>query len=85
MECDYSSHPYLKIYKDFKTTRARAPRGHRAALEVLGGGDMREVQELLDDGFDVLEDLRLLGYEELGGLSDPGPHDISCGTVLCEI
>jgi len=29
-------------------------------------------QELLN-GSEVLEDLRLLGYEELGGLSDPGP------------
>ena len=62
MECDYSSHPYLKIYKDFKTTRARAPRSHRAALEVLGGGDPHEVQELLGDGSKVLEEQQQLGY-----------------------
>ena len=38
-------------------------------------------QELLN-GSEVLEDLRLLGYEELGGLLDPGPQDILCGMVL---
>ena len=32
------------------------------------------VQELLDDGLEVLEDLQLLGYEELRGLSNPGPQ-----------
>ena len=41
-------------------------------------------QELLN-GSEVLEDLQLLDYEELGGLSDPGPQDISCGMVMCEI
>ena len=75
----------MKIFEYIKTTWARAPRSLRAALEVLGGDDPREVQELLDDGSKVLEDLRLLGYEELGGLSDPGPQDISCGRVLCEM
>ena len=30
---------------------------------------------------EVLEDLRLLGCEELGGLSDPGPRDTLRGTV----
>ena len=41
-------------------------------------------QELLD-GSKVLKDLWLIGYEELEGMSDTKPQDISCVTVLCEI
>jgi len=84
MECDYSSHPYLTNFEHYRTTQARAPHSLSAVLEVPGRRDLRKVQDALD-GQGVLEDLRLLGYEELGGLSDTGPHNMSCGTVLCEI
>ena len=72
MECDYLSHPYLKTFEDLETTRQRAPRSISTTLKALEGSDPREAQEALG-GSEVLEDLRLLGYEELGGLSDPGP------------
>ena len=43
MECDYCYTTYLKIFKDFKTTRARAPHSLSTAHEVLEGCDPRNV------------------------------------------
>ena len=40
----YMEYPYMKIFEDFKTTRARAPRILSTALEVLRGRDPHEAQ-----------------------------------------
>jgi hypothetical protein len=36
----------------------------------------------LEDAFRSIQTPVVLGYEELGGLSDPGTRDCPCGTLL---
>jgi hypothetical protein len=53
-----------------------------AAKEVLGGHFQDEVRENSKDAFRSTRKPTVLGYEELGGLSDPGTWDCPRGTLL---
>ena len=69
MECDYLLHT---IHQDLQKFWNCSGEEHLAAsAQFLEYSESHEVQELLDDGSEALEDLQLLGYEELEGLVRP--------------
>jgi hypothetical protein len=65
--------PHIK--EDLKLLGAYAPHSLEAAKEVLKRHLQDEVSEGLEDDFKNTRKPTVLGYEELGGLSDPGLRD----------
>jgi hypothetical protein len=72
MKCDF----HRILYKRrLKTTRGLSTSQPRTAKEVLGRHLQDKVYEELEDDFRSAWKAAVLGYEELGGLSDPGLRD----------
>jgi hypothetical protein len=69
--------PHVK--EDLRLLGARAPHNLEAIKEVLGRHFQDGVSEELEDGFRSTRNPAVLGYEELGGLSDSGPRDRTHG------
>ena len=66
----------MKTYS--RTSRLLEQEHHAASVQLkkyLKGMFYIKFRNYSTIASEVLEDLRLLGYEELGGLSDPGPRD----------
>ena len=77
MECDCSLHP---IHEDYhlRALGLLEQEHHAASMQFKKyseGTFYVEYRNYLTTASEVLEDLRLLGCEELGGLSDPAPWD----------
>jgi len=74
---------HTPIYiKDFQKTPRPLGQEHLAASAQLVKNSEDAIRAKLQgslDSSEVLEDLRLLGHEELGGLSDPRPQGTRCG------
>jgi hypothetical protein len=73
MESDFHRAPY----KRFKLLGARAPHSLETAWKVHGKTNSRQSSEDFDDDSRSTWKPAVLGYEELGGLSDPGQRDCS--------
>jgi hypothetical protein len=81
MECEFNRTPYRE---DWTTTRGMSnsqrqcsQRSTRRTLSRCSSGE-------LEDAFRSTWTPAVLGYEELGGLSDPGTRDCPRGTLLLE-
>ena len=77
MECDCSSHP---MYEDYhlRASRQLEQEHHAASVQFKKyseGTFYVKLRNYLVMAVEVLEDLRLLSCEEVGGLSEPGPRD----------
>jgi hypothetical protein len=77
MECDCSSHPTYKkiIIKGHQDYSSRSTMQLRCSSRGIRRAIYAKFRNYSTAALEVLEELRLLGYKEFGGLSDPGPRD----------
>jgi hypothetical protein len=79
MEYEFNRTPYKE---DCTTTQGKSTSQPRCSQESTRTTPSRRSLEELEDAFRSTRTRAVLGYEELGGLSDPGTRDCPCGTLL---
>jgi hypothetical protein len=79
MECEFNCTPYKE---DWTTTRGMSTSQPRCTQESTRRAPSRWSLGELEDAFRSTRMPAILGYEELGGLSDPGTRDCTCSTLL---